>query len=85
MWHSATRGIGEPSAEEEEHVEKKQKTDKEKEIAMLLCGDEDNLVSTESRGRSTEEMKDDLQDKTKVDSGPLEWWKKNEDRYPCLA
>lgn len=63
---------GEPGGEEQ-HVSKKQKTDKEKEIAMLLCGDEEELVSTESGGRSIVEMKNYLQDKTKVDSGPLGW------------
>lgn len=81
---SAATGTGEPGGEEQ-HVSKKHKTDKEKEIAMLLCGDEEDLVSTESGGRSTEEMKNYLQDKTKVDSGPLGWWKKNQDRYPSLA
>uniref|UniRef100_A0A8C4GRK4 HAT C-terminal dimerisation domain-containing protein n=1 Tax=Dicentrarchus labrax TaxID=13489 RepID=A0A8C4GRK4_DICLA len=81
---SAATGTGEPG-DEEQHVSKKQKTDKEKEIAMLLCGDEEDLVSTESGGRSTEEMKNYLQDRTKIESGLLGWWKKNQDRYPSLA
>ncbi|XP_073691495.1 E3 SUMO-protein ligase ZBED1-like [Garra rufa] len=77
---------GEPGSEEQ-HVSKKQKNDKEKEIAMLLCEDEGDLISRESSGRSavTEEMKNYLQDRTKIDSGPLGWWKKNQDRYPNLA
>lgn len=56
-------------------MSKKQKNDKEKEIAMLLCEDEDDLLSRESGGRSTvtEEMKNYLQDRTKIDSGPLGW------------
>ncbi|XP_039535814.1 E3 SUMO-protein ligase ZBED1-like [Pimephales promelas] len=84
---NAVTGTGEPGSEEEQHVSKKQKNDKEKEIAMLLCEDEDDLISRESGGRSrvTEEMKNYLQDRTKIDSGPLGWWKKNQDRYPSLA
>lgn len=33
---------------------------------MLLCRDEEELVSTESGGRSVEEMKNYLQDKIKM-------------------
>lgn len=63
--------------EDEEQVLKKQKTDKEKEIAMLLCrDDEEEFVSTEG-GTAKEEMRNYLQDKTKDDSGPLGWWEKN--------
>lgn len=66
-------------------MSKKQKPEKEKEIAMLLCGDEENLDSTESGGRSTEEMKNYLKDKTKVDSRPLGWWKKKPRQKPVWA
>lgn len=67
-------------------MSKKKKTDKEKEIAMLLCGnDDEELVSTEPGETSIKEMKNYLKDKTKVDSGPLGWWKKNQDRYPSLV
>ncbi|CAB1313122.1 unnamed protein product [Coregonus sp. 'balchen'] len=64
--------------EEEEPAPKKKKTDKEWE--MLMCGDEG-----EDKRDSKEELKDYLQDRTKVDAGPLAWWGKHEDRYPKLA
>ena len=62
---TAATGTDEPGGEEQ-HMSKKQKTDKEKEILMLLCGDEENLDSTESGVRSTEEIKNYLQDKPKL-------------------
>ncbi|XP_020315982.1 zinc finger BED domain-containing protein 1-like [Oncorhynchus kisutch] len=61
---------------------KRKKTDKEREIDMLMCGDE---REKEFPGDSKKEVKYYLQDRTKVDAGPLAWWGKNEDRYPRLA
>ncbi|KAJ8355180.1 hypothetical protein AAFF_G00088070 [Aldrovandia affinis] len=71
------------SDEEGEPVPKKGKTDKQRDIEMLLCGEDEEK---EDQGAdSKDEMNDYLQDHTKVDSGPLAWWEKNEDRYPKLA
>ncbi len=40
------------------------------------------MEGAESYSSATEEMKDYLQDWSKVGStGPLEWWKTNQDRY----
>ncbi|RXN36258.1 zinc finger BED domain-containing 1-like protein [Labeo rohita] len=49
-------------------------------MAMLLASDEDEEEQDE-----TSEMKVYLKDFTKCNGGPLEWWKKNEDRYPKLS
>lgn len=45
-------------------------------VCVCVCEDEEDLVSTESGGRSIEKMKNYLQDIIRVDSGPLGWWKK---------
>ncbi|XP_053346541.1 zinc finger BED domain-containing protein 4-like [Clarias gariepinus] len=49
-------------------------------MAMLLASDEDEEEQDE-----TSEMKVYLKDFTKCNGGPLEWWKKNKDRYPKLS
>lgn len=64
---------------------KTREPDKEKEVAILLSRDEEDLVSTAPDGRSTEEIKNYLQDRTKVDCGPSGWWKNNQDRYLTLV
>lgn len=72
----------------EDPLAKKQKTAKEKEIAMLLCGHgaEDDPDEPSAQRSSCDEMKDYLQDRSKVDTaGPLAWWKNNKERYPRLA
>ena len=48
-------------------------------MTMLLASDEDEEEQDE-----TSKMKAYLKDFTKCNGGPLEWWKKNEDRYPKL-
>ncbi|XP_066567854.1 E3 SUMO-protein ligase ZBED1 isoform X3 [Amia ocellicauda] len=63
----------------EENVSKKRKTEKEKQIAMLLH-DVD-----EEDGNERHELEEYLKDKSKVAAGVLKWWKNNEDRYPKLA
>lgn len=58
----------------EDPLAKKQKTAKEKEIAMLLCGHgaEDDPDEPSAQRSSCDEMKDYLQDRSKVDTaGPL--------------
>ncbi|KAJ8358823.1 hypothetical protein SKAU_G00153480 [Synaphobranchus kaupii] len=57
------------------------KTDKQRDIDMLLSMDEEEVVEANEMS----EIQDYLNDKTKVDSGPLSWWKKNSERYPKLA
>ncbi|KAJ8362488.1 hypothetical protein AAFF_G00372070 [Aldrovandia affinis] len=65
------------SDEEGEPVPKKGKTDKQRDIEMLLCGEDEEK---EDQGAdSKDEMNDYLQDHSKVDSGLLAWWGKNED------
>ncbi|KAJ8361882.1 hypothetical protein AAFF_G00414240 [Aldrovandia affinis] len=62
------------SDEEGEPVPKKGKTDKQRDIEMLLCGKDEEK---EDQGAdSKDEMNDYLQDRSKVDSGPLAWWGK---------
>ena len=50
------------------------------EKVMPLASDED-----EEEQDGTGEMKAYLKDFTKCNGGPLEWWQKNEDRYPKLS
>lgn len=55
---------------------------------MLLCGHgaEDDPDEPSAQRSSCDEMKDYLQDRSKVDTaGPLAQWKNNEERYPRLA
>uniref|UniRef100_A0A8C7R8M3 HAT C-terminal dimerisation domain-containing protein n=1 Tax=Oncorhynchus mykiss TaxID=8022 RepID=A0A8C7R8M3_ONCMY len=80
--HERERDNSTSTEEEEEPAQKKRKTDKEREMEMLMCGDEEEK---EDQRDSKEEIKDYLQDRTKVNGGPLAWWGKNEDRYPKLA
>ncbi|KAK7883828.1 hypothetical protein WMY93_026951 [Mugilogobius chulae] len=88
--HRGAAGAGQTQDTDEEDLEqapKKQKTDKEKDIAMLLCGEVADDEELDVQGRSAfDEMKDYLQDRSKgTTSGPLSWWKHNQDRYPRLA
>lgn len=67
----------------EEHqptVPPKQK-EKDPVLAMLLSSDEEEGQSEEEGS----EMKAYIKDYTKSSTGPLEWWQKNEDRYPKLS
>lgn len=78
----SAEGDSSTPTDEEVPAPKRKKTDKEREIDMLMCGDEGEK---EFQGDSKKEVKYYLQDRTKVDAGPLAWWGKNEDRYPKLA
>lgn len=50
---------------------------------MLMQADDEE---EEERGDSAKtEMEQYLRDATKLQSGPLAWWKQNSDRYPKLA
>lgn len=60
----------------------KKKREKQEEISMLMAMATDEEQQTEGRNN---EIKQYLEDRTKVDSGPLTWWQKNEDRYSKLA
>lgn len=62
-----------------EEGEPEPKKEKQAEISMLMAIDE------EEHAEEKDELKMYLADKTKVDSGPLAWWLKNEHRYPKLA
>ncbi|ROL45250.1 Lovastatin nonaketide synthase [Anabarilius grahami] len=62
-----------------EEGEPEPKKEKQAEISMLMAIDE------EDHAEEKDELKMYLADKTKVDSGPLAWWQKNEHRYPKLA
>jgi len=66
-------------AEESEPAPKKQR-EKQQEISMLMASDEEQQTEAEAN-----EIKTYLEDRTKVDKGPLTWWKINEERYPKLA
>lgn len=56
---------------------------KQQEISMLMQADDEE---EEERGDSAKtEMEQYLRDATKLQSGPLAWWKQNSDRYPKLA
>ncbi|KAI9523077.1 hypothetical protein NQZ68_031166 [Dissostichus eleginoides] len=66
-------------AEESEPAPKRQR-EKQQDISMLMAFDEDQQTEDEKN-----EMKTYLEDRTKVDKGPLIWWKINEERYPKLA
>ena len=59
---------------------KTKKNEKRDEISMLMGIDEEQQTEEQNS-----EMKRYLEDKTKVESGPLAWWQKNEERYPKLA
>ncbi|KAM3858642.1 E3 SUMO-protein ligase ZBED1-like [Diretmus argenteus] len=50
-------------------------------MAMLLASDEEE----EQVDDENSEMKAYLKDFTKCSGGPLEWWQKNEERYPKLS
>lgn len=71
--------------EEEEPAPPKKRSDKERQIAMLLRGDDEEDTDEDQERGGKEEIKDYLQDRTKVETGPLAWWRKNEERYPKLA
>ncbi|KAK1875359.1 Zinc finger BED domain containing protein 1 [Dissostichus eleginoides] len=66
-------------AEESEPAPKRQR-EKQQDISMLMAFDEDQETEDHKK-----EMKTNLEDRTKVDKGPLIWWKLNEERYPKLA
>ncbi|XP_048014366.1 zinc finger BED domain-containing protein 4-like [Megalobrama amblycephala] len=56
---------------------------KQQEISMLMQADDEE---EEERGDSAKtEMEQYLRDASKLQSGPLAWWKQNSDRYPKLA
>ncbi|XDV26060.1 hypothetical protein PO909_029858 [Leuciscus waleckii] len=60
------------------------KKKKQQEISMLMQFDDDE--EEEEHGDSAKkEMEEYLKDTTKVQLGPLAWWKQNGDRYPELA
>ncbi|XP_071371643.1 E3 SUMO-protein ligase ZBED1-like [Centroberyx affinis] len=55
-------------------------------VSMLMQTDSDDEEEEEHDGDSAKkEMEQYLRDTTKVQSGPLAWWKQNSDRYSKLA
>ncbi|KAL0151741.1 hypothetical protein M9458_052967 [Cirrhinus mrigala] len=54
----------------------RQEKEKDQVMSMLLSSDEEEQQPGDS------EMKAYLKDTTKSSTGPLEWWQKNEERYP---
>lgn len=67
---------------------KRAKTDREKERDLLLSMDEDDGEPSQggASANTTEcELDDFLKDRSRVDSGPLDWWRQNAHRYPKLA
>lgn len=57
----------------------RQEKEKDQVMSMLLSSDEEEQQPGDS------EMKAYLKDTTKSSTGPLEWWQKNEERYPKLS
>ncbi|XP_022520027.2 zinc finger BED domain-containing protein 4-like [Astyanax mexicanus] len=68
---------------EEEPEAPPHKKRRQQEISMLMQSDEEEEEHNESS--AAKEMEQYLKDTTKVQSGPLTWWKQNSDRYPKLA
>ncbi|XP_065115787.1 E3 SUMO-protein ligase ZBED1-like [Paramisgurnus dabryanus] len=57
----------------------RQEKEKDQVLSMLLSSDEEEQQPGDS------EMRAYLKDTTKSSTGPLEWWQKNEERYPKLS
>ncbi|RXN13638.1 zinc finger BED domain-containing 1-like protein [Labeo rohita] len=65
------------------NVEELSASHREEEILMLRESDDEE--EEEHGDGAKKEMEQYLKDTTKVQSGPLAWWKQNSDRYPKLA
>ncbi|KAL3066097.1 hypothetical protein OYC64_016110 [Pagothenia borchgrevinki] len=81
------RGVEEePAASDGEEETPAPPPKKKKQQEMLLQSESDDEEEKEHDGDSAKkEMEQYLRDTTKIQSGPLAWWKQNSDRYPKLA
>ncbi|KAK1878038.1 putative AC9 transposase [Dissostichus eleginoides] len=77
---------GEPAASDREEETAAPPPKKKKQQDMLMQSESDDEEEQEHDGDSAKkEMEQYLRDTTKIQSGPLAWWKHNSDRYPKLA
>ncbi len=68
--------------EEHDHVGPSEQTEKDQVVSMLLSSDEEEQLLEDTQ---ESEMRAYLKDTTKSNTGLLEWWQKNEERYPKLS